>query len=117
MLMGALAAFTLVALMGLALLPKVWRGCHIDPAFSLLHGGAALVGSGLAIAVALEGDTRIYANIGLVLVIAALGASISLRRRKGKPAAKGLLLLHAGLAVGCYLLLAYFTLVPGATLI
>lgn len=116
MLMGALAAFTLVALLGLLLLAKVWRGCFVDPGLLLLHAGIALLGAAMVVVVALQGDARLYTNIGMALIIIPQGLWMSFRRRKTGIVSKGMLLLHTALAVACYALLAYFTLVPGATL-
>lgn len=117
MLMGALAAFTLVAVMGLMIVADVWRGRPIDPAYPKFHAGAALFGSALVIALAVEGDTRLYANIGLAVVIIVLGLAMGLTARKGKRVPKGLIAAHAGLAVACYGLLAFFTFNPHASLI
>jgi hypothetical protein len=116
MLMGALAVFTLVAAMGLVMVRDVWRGYGVDPMYPMLHAGAALLGSGLVIAAALAGDTRLYANIGLAVVIIILGALMCLASKKGKKVSRGILLAHGGLAVACYGLLAFFTLFPHAAL-
>jgi hypothetical protein len=117
MLMGSLAAFTLVALLGVVMLFKVWCGGYLDTALTRLHAAAALVGSGLAIAAALGGDERIYLNIGMAVAIMVLGVIIAIRRHKTGKAPKGLLLLHGGLAVGCYAALAFFVFNPGVALI
>jgi hypothetical protein len=116
MLMGALAVFTLVAAMGLVMVRDVWRGQAVDPMYPMLHAGAALLGSGLVIAAALAGDTRLYANIGLAVVIIILGALMGLSSKKGKKVSRVILMAHGGLAVACYGLLAFFTLFPHATL-
>lgn len=117
MLMGSLAAFTLVAAMGLMIVIDVWRGHPVDPAYPRIHAGAALFGSALVIALAVEGDTRLYANIGLAVVIILLGLAMGLAARKGKRVPKGLIAGHAGLAVACYGLLAFFAFNPHASLI
>ena len=116
MLMGSLAAFTLVAVMGLMMIKDVWQGYPIDPAYPRFHAGAALFGSALVITLAMDGDTRLYANIGLAVVIILLGLAMSLKARKGKRVPKSLLAAHAGLAVACYGLLAYFAFNPQAAL-
>lgn len=84
MLMGALATFTLVALMGLVMVRDAWRGYAIDPMYPPLHAGAAVVGSGLVIAAALAGDTRLYANIGLAVVIILLGLVMGIAAKRGR---------------------------------
>jgi len=66
-----------------------------------------LLGSVLVILAALGGDDRVWINIGLAVVIIALGATVSFRRHKGLPV-KPLALAHGGLAVVCYLILAAF---------
>ena len=116
MLMGALAAFTLVAAMGLSMAADVWRGNSVGPLYPAVHACAALVGSAFVILVALAGDTRLYANIGLAVVIILLGLIMGLASRRGKKVSRVILLAHAGLAVACYGLLAFYTLLPHATL-
>jgi hypothetical protein len=117
MLMGSLAVFTLVAFMGLAMLRDAWRGVPVPPVYPKLHAAASLLGAALVIAVALQGDTRLYANIGMAVVIILLGLAMGLASKRGKQVPKGILAAHLGLAVSCYLLLGFFALNPGATLI
>jgi hypothetical protein len=115
MLMGALAVFTLVAAMGLMMIRDVWRGRSVGPAYSLVHAAAALLGSGLVIAVALDGDQRVYANIGMAVVIILLGAAMGYAVKRGRSAPRIVLMAHAALAVACYGLLGFFALNPDAT--
>ena len=107
MLIFALAVFTLVAVMGLGLIIDVFKGGSSSKQFALVHAGFALLGSVLVILAALGGDNRVWVNIGLAVVIIVLGATVSYRRHKGLPV-KPLALAHGGLAVSCYLILAYF---------
>jgi hypothetical protein len=116
MLMGSLAVFTLVAFMGLAIIRDVWRGIPVQPAYPKLHAAASLVGAALVIAVAVAGDTRLYANIGMAVVIILLGLAMGLASKKGRRVSKGILVGHVGLAVSCYLLLGFFALNPDAKL-
>ncbi len=116
MLMGALAIFTLVAVMGLSMVISAWRGYEIEPGYPILHGAAALVGSALVIVSALDGDTRLYVNIGMAVVIILLGVAMGVFAKKGKKAPKGILVAHAGLAVVCYGLLGFFTFNHGVAL-
>ena len=117
MLMGAFAVFTLVAVMGLSIVASVWRGQSVEAGYPLLHGAAALFGSALVILTALDGDTRVYLNIGLALVIIGLGATLGIFAKKGKRAPKAILVAHVGLAVVCYGLLGFFALNPYATIV
>lgn len=117
MLVGAFAVFTLVAVMGLSILADVWRGYVVEPFYPVLHGAAALAGSALVIFSALAGDTRLYLNIGLAVVIILLGVVLGLVTKKGKKAPKPILLAHVGLAVVCYGILGFFAFNPYATLI
>jgi len=117
MLMGAFAVFTLVAVMGLSVVVSVWRGQPVERGYPLLHGAAALVGSALVIISALDGDERLYLNIGLAVIIIVMGATVGILSKKGKRAPKGLLAAHVGLAVACYGILGFFALIPYATLI
>jgi hypothetical protein len=110
MLMGALATFTLVAVMGLAMLGDAWKGRPIDAKYPIFHALAAVAGSALVILEALDGDTRVFANIGLAVVIIVLGVMMGLASKKGKKIPKGLLVAHMGLAVACYGLLAFYAM-------
>jgi hypothetical protein len=113
MLVMAFGIFTLVAAMGAGMALELCKGRKTEKGYALLHAGFALGGSALVIVAALDGDTRLYANIGMAVVIIALGAMVSLKRAKGG-VPKSLALAHAGLAVACYLLLAYNAFVPAA---
>ena len=117
MLMGAFAVFTLVAVMGLSIVFSVWRGQPVEPGYPVLHGAAALFGSALVIVSALDGDERLYVNIGLAVVIIGLGAAMGILAKKGKRAPKAILVAHVGLAVVCYGILGFFAINPYATLI
>jgi NhaP-type Na+/H+ or K+/H+ antiporter len=117
MLVGAFAVFTLVAVMGLSILSNVWRGYPVELGYPLLHGFAALLGSALVIVSALGGDARLYLNIGLAVIIILLGVVMGLLVKKGKKAAKPILLAHVVLAVACYGILGFFAFNPEATLI
>jgi hypothetical protein len=110
MLVFALAVFTLVALMGLAMALNIFRGGVHSKQYAMTHGGFALLGSALVIWAAIGGDERLYVNIGMAVVIIGLGAFMSIRRAKGLPV-KSLAVLHGLLAVSCYGILAYFAFV------
>ncbi|QSA96959.1 hypothetical protein [Methylococcus sp. EFPC2] len=113
MLFGALGAFTVVALAGVLLALDVFKGIGSSKQFALAHAGVALLGSLLVILAALGGDNRVWTNIGLAVVIIGLGITISFKRAKGEHP-KGLVAAHGGLAVICYLILAYYTFTPAA---
>ncbi len=117
MLMGALATFTLVAVMGLMMVLNMARGLPPDPHYPKLHALGALIGSALVIVPALGGDERLYLNIGMAVAIIVLGLMMALAGKKGKKIPKAVLVAHAGLAVACYGILGFFTLNPHATLI
>lgn len=110
MLVFAMAVFTLVALMGAGLAMGVFKNGHQDPMFARLHGGLSLLGSGLVIWEAVEGDERMYINIGMAVAIIVLGVVMSHRRAKGQ-CVKGLATAHGLLAVVCYGVLGFFTFV------
>lgn len=117
MLMGALAIFTLVAGMGLMMFFDVWRNREGDRVYPAFHGVAAVIASALVIAAALNGDTRLYLNIGLAGIIIALGVWMGLLRQRGRSVPRAVLALHALLAVGCYGILAFYTFNPTARLL
>ncbi len=110
LLVSSLFVFTLAALMGVAMAPDVWKGRPVGAGFPKFHAAAALFGSALVIGAALEGDTRLYNNIGLAGVIILLGVYMGVCAKRGKPVPKAVLIAHAGLAVACYLLLGYYAL-------
>jgi hypothetical protein len=116
MLVGAFAIFTLVAVMGLSMVTSVWRGYALEPFYPALHGFISLVGSALVIVTALGGDTRLYANIGMAVVIILLGVIMGVCSKRGKKPPKLILVSHVGLAVACYALLGFLALNPYATL-
>jgi hypothetical protein len=108
---SALFVFTMAALMGLGMYADVWKGRSVGKFFPRLHAATAIFGSALVIyAAVVEGDTRLYNNIGMAVVIILLGVYMGFRTHKGKPVPKAVLLAHAGLAVGCYLLLGVYAL-------
>jgi hypothetical protein len=115
MLVLSLAIFTIVAIQGLLLAVDVFKAQDSSVLFARIHAGLALLGSALVIAVALQGDTRVYINIGLAVAIIGLGFYIALQRNKGRHP-KALVALHGGTAVACYLILAYFALGLGQRL-
>ncbi|HWP00087.1 MAG TPA: hypothetical protein VNL74_05590 [Methylococcus sp.] len=117
LLAGSFAVFTLVAVMGLMMACDVWRGIAVGSAYALAHGAAALLGSALVIYAALTGDTRLYLNIAMAVVILALGAWMGLLTKRGKRIPRLILIAHAGLAVACYAVLGFFVFNPHATLI
>ncbi len=101
MLIYALVIFAVAAVGGLILAASVLRGKLAPWALSVLHALLGATGLVLLILTVLQGAGagRLLAALGL-LVVAALGgfylASIHLR---GKVAPKGIVFLHAGLAV------------------
>lgn len=117
LLVASFAIFTLVALMGVAMLFDVWNGRPVGAAYPILHAAASLVGAVFVIVAALEGDTRLYINIGMAVVIIGLGLVMGLATKKGKRAPRSILVAHVGLAVVCYLVLGFFAINPHATLI
>lgn len=108
MLMTSVVVFTIVALIGLAMATDVFKGRNSSNLSRLAHVILALVGSALVIIAAVSGDHRLWINIALALIIIPLGLSVHYKRSKGiQPT--GLVIAHAGLALVCFLILAYFT--------
>jgi len=102
---AAFCAFTLTAVLGLMIAFNLFRGKFVARSSSILHGASALLGSVLAIGAALLGETAIYINIVMAVVIIALGVLAAIKRHKTGIAPKGILLVHILLAVTCYLML------------
>lgn len=117
LLAGSFAVFTLVALMGLSMVWDVWRGFAVGSSYALAHGAAALLGSVLVIYAAFTGDTRLYVNIAMAVIIIALGVWMGFLAKRGQRIPRLILIAHAGLAVACYAVLGFFVFNPQATLI
>jgi len=111
MLCTALGLFTITALVGVALATAVFKERRSSRTFQVIHVCSALVGSVLVIVDAFRGDLRVLVNIGLVVVIIALGIWLGYLRTNGLHPKK-LVVVHGGLAVLCYLVLAHFAFVP-----
>ena len=109
LLVASFGAFTAAALMGLWLAINLLKGKSVEPGYVHVHLLFALLGASAAIVAAIQGDTRVYINIVLVVIIAALGFIISRKRRKTGVFPKGLFAIHAALAVTCYALLGAIT--------
>lgn len=107
MLIYALCIFAVAALGGLVLASSVLRGRLAPWAISVLHALLGATGLAILVVMVLQGTAagRVTAALGL-LVLAALGgfylASIHLRK---KVAPKGVVFIHAGVAVAGFLTL------------
>jgi hypothetical protein len=111
MLSIALGLFTITALIGVGLATAVFKQRRSSKALQLFHVCTAAIGSVLVIVDAFTGDARVWINIGLAVVIIVLGTCLGFQRAHGRHP-KGLVVVHGGLAVICYLILAYFVFVP-----
>ncbi len=105
----SLAAFAVAAVLGMLNACNLFRGRPEDTVLTLMHVASAVVGAVAAIIAFLSGAQQVLINIVLVLLIAALGWTAYHRRRATGVVQKPLILLHAGIAVACYLILAYNT--------
>jgi hypothetical protein len=110
MLQTAVVVFAIGALGGLVLATSVWRGRLASWALSLLHAALGATGLVLTALVLFGNGDDVPANTGLallLLIIAALGgfflASYHLRK---VPGPRPVVLIHAGVAVVGFLLLA-----------
>lgn len=110
MLKLSLAIFTVVALIGLMLARNVFAKRASSRAARTLHVLLAAAGSVLILFALSAGATHLWINVGLAVVIVALGVVLGIHRARGNHP-KNLVLSHAGIAVVCYLILAYFALV------
>jgi len=103
----ALAAFAIAALGGLILASSVLRGRLAPWPLSLLHAGLGALGLVLLLIAVLDGAAGLITLAFILLVVAALGgfylASMHLRK---EIAPSGVVVIHAGVAVVGFLLLA-----------
>ena len=106
LLFASLSAFTIAAIIGLMMAIDLFRGIPTQRFSILSHAGMTVLGALFAIGAALMGDSRVYVNIAMVVVIVVLGFLAVSRRFKTGEVQKGFILAHASLAVVCYLLLA-----------
>jgi len=96
-----------VVLVGLYMLMQIARKKRYPKWCSLAHLGLDSAGALLVILVALAaGGMLLWANIGLAVVVAALGITVGLRKFHGATG-RVVLGLHVVLAVICYLFLMY----------
>lgn len=101
MLAFAVIIFALAAVGGLVLASQVLRG-HLAPwALSLAHALLGAIGLVTLIIILMEGDggQRLIAAFALLLVAALGGFFLASFHLRGKLAPKGVVVLHAGLAV------------------
>ncbi|MCL2297130.1 MAG: hypothetical protein FWC38_08720 [Proteobacteria bacterium] len=107
MLTYAFVFVSAVVLIGLYMLMQTAQKKRYTKWFPLAHLGLDSVGALLVIVAALAiGGMLLWANIGLAVIVAALGIAVGLRKFHGA-AGKMLLALHVVLAVICYLFLMY----------
>ena len=117
LLIASFGAFTVAALFGVMLAVQLFnKRKWVNPGHVLAHLWFVVLGTVPVIIAAVQGDIRVYANIGLVVVIAVLGFLMHRKRIKTGELPKRLFIAHAGLAVTCYILLgmlAFNLPVPG----
>lgn len=99
MLVYAIIIFAIAALGGLVLANSVLRGQLAPWGLSLIHAGLGAIGLVLVLLTFMNGESRILLPL-VVLAVAALGgfylASLHLKQQI---APKGVVLIHAGVAV------------------
>ena len=105
--MYAVIVFAIAALGGLILASSVLRGKFAPWSLSLVHAGLGAAGLILVLLAILQGTAGPIATAFVILLIAALGgfylASLHLRKNI---APKGVVVIHAALAVTGFLILA-----------
>ena len=101
MLAFAVIIFALAAVGGLVLASHVLRGRLAPRALSLAHALLGAVGLVTLVIMLMEGDAgqRLIAAFALLLVAALGGFFLASFHLRGKLAPKGVVVLHAGLAV------------------
>jgi hypothetical protein len=106
MLIYAVIVFAIGALGGLILASSVLRGKLAPWGLSLLHAALGAAGLMLVLLAILQGSTGLITTAFVILVIAALGGFYlaSVHLRKSIPA-KGVVVIHAALAVTGFLIL------------
>jgi len=107
MLTYALVLVSAVVLTGLLMLAQTTQKKRYSNWYPLAHLGLDSIGALLVIIIALvAGGMLLWANIGLAVVVAALGIAVGLQRIRGTTS-KIILTLHVVLAVICYFFLIY----------
>ena len=102
---AAFCTFTITAVLGLMIAFNLFTGKYLQTSSSIIHGASALLGSSFAIGAALMGETRIYINILMAVVIIVLGVLAVIKRHKTGVVPKGILTVHILLALICYVML------------
>jgi hypothetical protein len=103
----ALLVFAIAAVGGLVLAAHVLRGRHAPWALSVGHALLGAAGIVVLVLVALKGATAgaVLAALGLFVVAALGGFYLASMHLRGSIAPKGIVALHAGVAVAGFLTL------------
>ena len=111
MLMLSVVSITVVVLIGGYMVVTLYQGKTLPRRYGLVHAGFAGVGALLTIVAAVvSGDGRLWANIGLAVMVTVFGIVLGLRKLR-QPARRVVLVLHATMAMICFLFLIYNTFV------
>ena len=108
MLIYAVIAITLAILVGIGMASQILQKKPFHKGYSFLHLGLVLLGALFTIIAALSGGVLLWWNIGLAVIVSLLGFMLAFRL-VGQTKAIAVLAIHAGLALSCYLFLAYNT--------
>lgn len=102
-----LALFAVAALAGLIMAIRVFGGSQPPWVLSIAHAGFGAAGIvTLLLLVLVAGSTALYAALGLFVVAALGGFYLASFHLRGAPHPTGVLVLHAGVAVAAFGILA-----------
>ena len=108
MLTNALLVLTVTAVGGLLLAAKILMGKQAPWSVSLIHALLGAAGLVMLIIIVMDGTGggRVTAALGILVVAALGGFYLASLHLKGKLAPKGIVVVHAGVAVVGFLTLA-----------
>lgn len=100
-------AIGIVIIVGFLMASKHKKREPVPVSYKVIHIAGTIVGASLALFAALMGDTHIWVNVILAIIIVILGIMMGLGKVT-KSSAKKVLYTHASVAIVCYTLFLYY---------
>jgi len=103
----AALAIGIVIIVGFMMVSKRKKRQPVPVSYKLTHLIATIIGAVIALVAAVMGDTRIWTNVILAVIIVILGLVMAFGKLK-KSSAKTILLFHAAIGIICYIIFVYY---------
>ncbi len=98
----------IVILIGFVMFFKQKSGTKISNVYKISHGLFALIGALIVLVAAFMGESKLWTNIVIAIIIVSLGLIMAFGKMK-KRSRKLILFIHASLAIICYGIFIYVT--------